>query len=409
MKQSILFSYQNRIRAELLTNILPFWMERALDHHNGGYYGALTNDLVVDNDVPRSAVVAARILWTFSAAYRAFPDMAYLAAARHAFNYLTGPLWDGEFDGVYWTADRHGQAVNDRKHVYAQAFAIYALSEYYQACGEPRALSLAQKLFGLIETHSFDALHGGNIECLNRAWGQLEDMRLSDKEPQARKSMNTLLHLMEAYTNLLRIWPDPQLKAKQAGLISVFLDYIIDLPSGHFRLYFDDAWHPFPSEASYGHDIEGAWLMVEAAEVQGDPHLLERARAAGLRMAEAVYAEGRDVDGSIFYEAGPENPVATQKHWWGQAEGMVGFYCTYQDSGHEALAAAALQCWDYIEAHFIDRIHGDWFKVLDRTGGPLPGQLKVGPWECPYHHARACLEMDRRIKLFLPKFSIFLH
>ena len=171
MDKSILAAYQERIRSELLTNILPFWMERALDHENGGYYGAITNDLVVDNDVPRSAVVAARILWTFSAAYRAYDDPAYLRAARHAYAYLTGPLWDGEYGGVYWTVDRQGRAVNDRKHVYAQAFAIYALSEYYQACGEPQALALAQKLFHRVETHSFDPLHGGNIECLSRRLG----------------------------------------------------------------------------------------------------------------------------------------------------------------------------------------------------------------------------------------------
>jgi cellobiose epimerase len=398
MDPSILSAYQERIRQELLTNILPFWMEHTLDHENGGYYGALTNDLAVDNDVPRSAVVAARILWTFSAAYRAYNDPAYMRAARHAFNYLTGPLWDAEYGGVYWTVDRQGRAVNDRKHVYAQAFAIYALSEYYQACGSPQALALAQKLFRLVEAHSSDSLHGGNIECLSRTWGALADMRLSDKEPQARKSMNTLLHLMEAYTNLLRIWPDPEVKAKQAGLVRVFLEHIIDLESGHFRLYFDDAWRSLQPEISYGHDIEGAWLVVEAAEVQGDPQLLERARAAGLRMAAAVYAEGRDSDGSVFYEAGAHNPHAAEKHWWGQAEGMVGFFSAYQDSGREDLAIAALQCWDYIEAHFIDRVHGDWFKVLDRAGTPLPGQLKVGPWECPYHHARACMEMDRRIK-----------
>jgi len=391
--------YRKRIERDLRGNILPFWMEHALDRENGGYYGAISNELAVDNSVPRSAVVAARILWTFSAAYRAFGDPAALQAARHAYAYLSGPLWDATYGGVYWTVDRQGRAVNDRKHIYAQAFAIYGLSEYFRATGEAHALQLAQELFGIIETYSYDAVFGGNIECLSRSWSPLEDMRLSDKEPPTRKSMNTLLHLMEAYTNLLRVWPAPDLRQKQAGLVQVFLDHIIDPHTGHFGLFFDDTWQSLLSTISYGHDIEGAWLLQEAALQQNDAQLTARVRAAALGMAEAVYAEGRDADGSVFYEGGPRTAHNTQKHWWAQAEGMVGFYVAYQLTGRASFAAAALQCWDVIENQFIDPVHGDWFKVLDRAGTPLPGQLKVGPWECPYHHARACLEMLHRLPI----------
>ena len=390
-------SYRSRIENELRGNILPFWMQRALDRENGGYFGALTNDLVVDNDVPRSAVVAARILWTFSAAYRAFREPALIAAARHAYAYLTGPVWDEKYGGVYWQVDRLGNPVNDRKHIYAQAFAIYGLTEYFLAVGDPQARAVAHELFHQVETHSFDAAHGGNIECLSREWGKLEDMRLSPHEPHCRKSMNTLLHLMEAYTNLLRAWPDPMVKDRQAGLIANFLEHVIDPHTGHFRLFFDDAWHSLVGTVSFGHDIEGAWLLEEAAEVQGDHALMARARVAALELVGAVLADGRDTDGSIFNEGDFSTPASMTKNWWSQAEGMVGFFAAYQLSKNEEFARAALQCWDVIEAHFIDREHGDWFKVLDRSGIPLPGYLKVGPWECPYHHTRACLEMIRRL------------
>jgi mannobiose 2-epimerase len=394
---NLLTEYHNRIEADLRGNILPFWMNRALDHENGGYYGAISNDLSVDNNVPRSGVVAARILWTFSAAFQAYADPAYLAAARHAYAYLTGPLSDAQYGGVYWLVDRAGKAVNDRKHTYAQAFAIYGLSEYFHATGEPQALALAQQIFHKIEATSFDPLNGGNIECLNREWGELADMRLSAKEPDCRKSMNTLLHLMEAYTNLLRAWPDPLLKTRLSGLIGDFLDHVIDARSGHFRLYFDDTWNSLEPVVSFGHDIEGSWLLVEAAEVLGDHALLARARRASIHMASAVYAEGRDSDGSVLYEGDFSDPRSFQKQWWVNCEGMVGFYTAFQLSGEEKFVHAALQCWDFIDAHHIDRVHGDWFKVLDRQGQPLPGQVKVGPWECPYHHARACLEMLKKI------------
>ncbi len=342
-------------------------------------------------------MVAARLLWTFSAAYRAYQDPADWQAARHAYAYLTGPLWDETYAGVYWTVLPQGGPANDRKHVYAQAFAIYALSEYALAGGEPQALQTAQTLFEQIETHSSDPTHGGNIECLSRTWGPLEDMRLSDKELPSRKSMNTLLHLMEAYTNLLRAWPAPELRHKQAGLVRIFLDHILDPHTGHFRLFFDDAWNSLLPVISYGHDIEGAWLVEEAAQQQGDAPLLARAQAAALQMAAAVYREGRDTDGSLFYEGGPRTAHSMQKHWWPQAEGMVGFYNAYQLSGLPEFEQAARQCWDEIQAHFVDRVHGDWFKVLQRDGTPLPNQPKVGPWECPYHHARACLEMLHRL------------
>ena len=397
INEAIRRDWKGHIERELKGNILPFWIKHAVDEANGGFYGALSNGLVVDNDVPRSAVLTARILWTYSTAYRSYGDERYLTMARHAYDYLTQKFWDHLFGGIYWTLDQHGQAINDRKHVYAQAFAIYGLSEFYRATHEPESLRLAQELFRLIETHSFDAVKGGNIECCSREWGTLADMRLGEKEPDCRKSMNTLLHLMEAYTNLLRVWPDEELKVKQRGLIEVFLRHIINPHTYHFQLFFDDEWRSLSDEISYGHDIEGSWLIVEAAEVLSDADLLAQARVEAVKMAQAVYREGLDTDGAVLYAATPHGVTNDEKHWWVQAEAVVGFYNAYQISSQDHLAEAALRLWDYIEAKFVDRTNGDWFKVLSRAGVPYAEHFKVGPWECPYHHSRVCFEMLQRL------------
>jgi mannobiose 2-epimerase len=387
---------RQRIEAELRGNILPFWIAHTPDKEHGGFYGALSNDLVVHNHVPRSAVLSARILWTYSTAYRVYQDPRYLAMAQHAYDYLAQKFWDHADGGVYWALDQGGCPVNDRKHVYAQAFAVYGLTEFHRATAEPQSLALAQQLFDLVETHTFDPIYGGNLECRARAWGALDDMRLSAHDLNSRKSMNTLLHLLEAYTNLLRVWPDEEVKAKQRGLIEIFLQHIIDPQTHHFKLFFDDAWHSVNDRISPGHDIEGSWLIVEAAEVQGDEDLLTQARTAAMHMAEAVTTY-LDDDGTVILEATPRGVESHEKHWWAQAEGLVGFTNAAQLSGRDDFAQRADRLWQLIETRFADRVHGDWFKVLDRNGVPLPHYYKAGPWECPYHHARACFEMLQRL------------
>ncbi|RPI26814.1 MAG: N-acyl-D-glucosamine 2-epimerase [Chloroflexota bacterium] len=385
------------IEAELIGNILPFWINHTVDRERGGFYGALSNDLHIHNESPRSAVVCARILWTYSSAYRQYRKPEYLAMVRHAYEYLTGPFWDPQYGGVYWQIDSQGMPVMDRKHSYAQAFAIYGLSEYYRAVQEPESLQRVRQLFALLETHASDPVFGGYIEGRNRGWNPLQDMRLSDKEPDCQKSMNTLLHILEGYTNLLRAWRDETLASRLKDLLEIFFRHVIDPRTHHFKLFFDERWNSQEEWVSYGHDIEGSWLLVEAAETLGHPGLLAEAREVAVKMAAAVLAEGVSADGSVIYEIKPDGIRNDDKHWWVQAEGMVGFYNAYQISGDPAFARASMRCWEVIASQFVDRQYGEWYKVLDSQGIPYADHYKVGPWECPYHHSRACFEMLARL------------
>ena len=389
--------FRNQLAKELTGNILPFWMTYVVDEANGGFYGAVTNDLQIHNEIPRSAILCARVLWTYAAAMRQLGVEEYLLMAHWAYDYLTRAFWDPDYGGLYWQVDYKGKPVLERKHHYAQAFGIYGLTEYYRATGEPASLALAQELFHLLEKHAYDPVYQGYIEGSTRKWGPLEDMRLSDREINCRKSMNTMLHILEAYTNLLRVWDEAQLKARHRALIEAFQQHIIDIKSHHFKLFFDDQWHSLSDHVSYGHDIEGSWLLVEAAEVQDDAQLLSQVREAAVKMAEAVYREGIDDDGAVLYEASPRGFVDANKSWWVQAEAIVGFYNAYQLTGEAHFAQAAHRCREFVQGNMIDRTHGDWYKVLHRDGTPDQASYKAGPWECPYHHSRACLEMLVRL------------
>ncbi|MGV8968380.1 MAG: AGE family epimerase/isomerase [Cellulomonas sp.] len=391
-----------RALAELTENILPFWAGPALDTVRGGVHGALSDDLVVDDEVDRSAVLCARVLWTFSAAAHGLADRTHLVQAHHAYTYLMAHFIDPVHGGVLWTVDKDGATTDDRKQVYAQAFAVYALAEYARASGLTEPLVAAVRLVDLIEAHTADSVNGGYVEARARDWGPLDDMRLSPRDLNANKSMNTLLHLMEAYTTLLDVTHDPVLRGRLNRLTTVVLDHVVDEKAGTFRLFFDADWRPLSSAVSPGHDIEGTWLLTAAARAAGDPVLVARAERVALTMADAVLRRGRDADGGILYEIRPDGSGAPTQidhssHWWAQAEAVVGFLEANRLSGDGQFLEAAESCWDFIEAHHVDRIHGDWFKELEADRRPRATSPKVGPWECPYHHARACLEIMTRL------------
>lgn len=391
-----------RFRRELTGNILPFWMRYTVDREHGGFYGAVDCDLHVDQQAPRASVINARILWTFSAAARVLGDAAYRKTADRAYDYMADKFRDKEYGGVYWMLDYLGNPISDRKQVYAQAFAVYALAEYFRATGKAESLEWANELYRLIEEKSGEPLYGGYLEARARDWSALEDVRLSEKDLNTPKSMNTHLHVLEGYTNLLRVWPDAGLRTSLKRLIEVTMDRIVDNSTAHFKMFFDNQWMPVSDHVSFGHDIEGSWLIEEAAEVLGDAALLERARKLAVRMAQAVYDQGLDKDGSLFYEASAGRLVDPNKHWWAQAEAVVGFYNAWQVSGQERFRTAAWRAWEYIEEKVVDKVHGEWHAKLKPDGTPWkadedPDACLVGAWKCPYHNGRVCFEMMERL------------
>jgi mannobiose 2-epimerase len=386
--------YREEVSREL-QSILRYWMDYTPDQLHGGFIGRVDENDRPDPQAPKGLVLNARILWTFSAAYHHTGSSVYLSEARRAYEYLLARFLDSEYGGAYWSLDASGRPLNDRKQIYGQAFCLYGLSEFYRAAGEPAALHEAITLFRLIEQYSFDGQRKGYYEAFTRQWQQPEDRRLSEKDANEQKTMNTHLHVLEAYTNLYRAWPDDLLRQRIRDLLEVFDRYIVDPESGHLTLFFSEEWEPRSTIVSYGHDIEAAWLLQEAAESIGDEEWIDRVRSLALAIATAA-AEGLDADGGLWYEK-EQAWLIREKHWWPQAEAMVGFLHAWQVSGEEIWWQRSLGSWKFVRQYIRDPAGKEWYWGVLADHSPMPGQDKAGFWKCPYHNSRACLEIMRRL------------
>jgi mannobiose 2-epimerase len=390
--------FYNEIGHELKNNILPFW-NKTVDEENGGFLGRILNDGKIIKDSPKSAVLNTRILWTYSAVYSKFKEEKYLELAKRAYEYIKEYFRDCEKGGIYWMLDYKGKPINDKKQIYAQAFCIYSLVEYYKISGNQNALKWAIEIFELIEKHSLDPKYPGYFEACDREWKPTEDVRLSDKDQNEKKTMNTHLHVLEGYANLLDIWKNERLKKQLKLLINIFLDEIIDPKTGHFNLFFDEFWNLKSNIFSYGHDIEGSWLLCEASEILDNKDLLKKAKKFALQTANTVLTEGIDSDGALMHEGKRDAVTDTDKHWWPQAEAMVGFLNAFQTSGEKKFFEASCNCWNFIKNHIIDGKNGEWFFRVNKKGTPyLREEDKLGPWKAPYHNTRACLEIMKRLQ-----------
>jgi len=378
-----------------LKAILAFWMEHTLDDRHGGFIGKLDNNNDVDVHAPKGSVLNSRILYAFSSASLYYNDAAYRQVAARAYDYIVDHFIDKKYGGVYWSTDALGNPLDTKKQVYATAFAVYGLSEYYKATGNLMALQQVINLYETLEKYSHDKVHLGYIEALTRYWQPLEDLRLSSKDFNEKKSMNTHLHVLEAYANLYTVWPNENLKKNIEELIGLFLQHIIDPLTNHLVLFFDEEWNPRSQIVSYGHDIEAAWLVQEAAEIIGNNTLIEEVKQRSIAIAKAA-EEGLDKDGGIWYEKEGDHLVK-EKHWWPQAEALVGFYNTWQNTGDEHFLELAKNNWKFIQQHIIDHKNGEWFWGMQPDGKVMEGEDKAGMWKCPYHNGRACLELVKRI------------
>ncbi|AVM58816.1 N-acyl-D-glucosamine 2-epimerase [Bacteroides heparinolyticus] len=381
---------------ELVSNILPFWMEKMTDEVHGGFYGRITGMDELKPEAEKGAVLNARILWTFSAAYRLLRKPEYLEVATRAKRVIIDHFYDSEFGGVYWSLDNENRPLDTKKQIYALGFAIYGLSEYARATDDKEALDYAIRLFGSIERHSFDALKNGYCEALTREWGEIADMRLSAKDANECKTMNTHLHILEPYTNLFRVWKDAQLEKQLRNLISIFVDKILNIKTGHLDLFFNEDWVSKYRIVSYGHDIEASWLIHEAALVLGDKEVLAKVEPLVEYIAAAA-DEGLMSDGSMIYETFLDKKQdEADRHWWVQAENIVGHVNLYQHFGDEVAMQKALRCWEFIKKNLIDYKNGEWHWSVRIDGTINTDDDKAGFWKCPYHNGRMCMEVMER-------------
>lgn len=391
-----LAKYQQELNQEL-DNILSFWKNFTIDEVNGGFVGKIDHNNHIDEIAPKGSVLNARILWTFSASYNLKKEPGCLLLADRAFAYIKDHFIDQEFGGVYWMLDAKGEPLDTKKQVYAVAFTIYALSEYFIASKFEQSKNLAISLYTDLLAHSYDQQNGGYFEAFSRDWKALEDLRLSNKDANEKKTMNTHLHVLEAFTTLYRIWPDEQLKNKIIGLIDNFTSHILNKKTGNLILFLDENWNQKSEIISYGHDIEAAWLLLEAAEALHDQKLFDEIKILALQMA-TISKNGIDTDGSLWYEFDPSNHhFVKEKHWWVQAEAMVGFFNAWQISGDESFLQISQNNWAFVKSKIIDHQNGEWFWGITETGEIMNSEDKVGPWKCPYHNSRACIELIRRI------------
>ncbi len=384
------------LRAELINNILPYWDNKMVDNENGGFYGRISGNEQILKQAEKGGILNARILWTFSSAYILLKDPLYLKTATRAKDYILKNFIDKDFGGTYWSLKYNGDPSDTKKQIYSQAFFIYALAEYYIATGNDDCLTSSVELFQLIEKHSFDNTKNGYLESYSRDWKLLEDMRLSKKDANEKKTMNTHLHVLEAYTNLYRIWKHKDLATQLENLIILFLEKFLDPETNHLNLFFDENWNCKSSIISYGHDIEASWLIYEAALVLGKKPLTDRTGKTAVRIAEVV-AEGLQKDGSLIYEKNnTTGHIDSNRHWWVQAETIVGFINAYELTKNEKFLQKALNCWNFIKQNLIDTENGEWFWSIKANGSVNRDDDKAGFWKCPYHNSRACIEVIKR-------------
>lgn len=377
-------------------NILSYWIDHVVDKENGGFYGRIDGDDQIHAQAEKGAVMNARILWAFSAAYRVLRNPAYLEAATRAKDYFLAHFVDKENGGVYWSVDYQGNPLDTKKQTYAIGFAIYGFSEYARATGDAEALEMAKRLYHDIETHAYDSENQGYIEALTCEWQPIADMRLSDKDENGSRTMNTHLHIIEPYTNLYRVWKDAALEKSIRNLLDIFTDKLLNPETHHLDLFFDDKWQGKRNVESYGHDIEASWLLHETALVLDDKAVLQKMEQVIRRIADAA-DEGLRPDGSMVYEHWKDtDEYDLQRQWWVQCENIIGHIDLYQYFGYEDSLEKAIQCWNFVQKNLIDAKNGEWhWAVLDDGTINLKDD-KAGFWKCPYHNSRMCLELIER-------------
>lgn len=392
---------QERATRQLHHVILPFWRQHGFNPATGLPLGRLDGRHVPDVEAPIGAILTARLLWTFASTARLLDLPADAQLARQAWQALTGPLTDPENGGLFWSITAAGQPLEAHKHAYVQAFGLYGLVAFYRLTGEASVLAQARSLYHLLETRFRAPVGGGYQEAFDRTWQPRADARLSDQDADSPRSMNTHLHVLEAFTDLYQVDPTPDLRASLQHLIDLFIGHILDHERGHLWPFFGEDWTPRHPHVSFGHDIEAGWLLLEAATTLQEAPRIEQTRTALLRLAHTTLHDGMGTDGGVGWHQEMDGTCDTDRHWWVQAEAAVGLLAAWQESGNPAFLNATERVWDFIDRVQTDTARGDWFGRVTQQGQPCHTDDKLNAWKCPYHNTRACLETIARTRMAL--------
>lgn len=387
---------RTRVKRHLKDDLIPFW-KKLKDEEYGGYYGYLDYDLKLDKKAVKGCILNSRILWFFSSAYTLLKDASLLEEADHAYKFMTQNCIDKTNGGIYWSMTYDGKVCDSTKHTYNQAFAIYALSSFYEASGDENALNLARELFEIIESKCKDNI--GYKEASNEKFEKTENDKLSENGVIADRTMNTLLHVLEAYTELYRVSKDSKVKEVLIQILDLFSSKIYNKELHRQEVFFDNDYRSIIDLHSYGHDIETSWLVDRTVEIiDEDGRLGMEIFPITRDLAKSIYEKAFDGH-SLSYEN--ERGVVNEKRvWWVQAEAVVGFLNAYEksDNKDEAYLNAAKSCLDFIFDHVIDKRSGsEWYREVDKNGVPIEKLPIVEPWKCPYHNGRMCIEIIKRL------------
>lgn len=387
-------NYRQELSNEL-SAILHFWTTIVANSHND-FYGEVDDYNKPDPVAPKGIVLFSRILWTFSEAEHFMQDKECIKKATDAFQFIENFFVDKKEGGVFWSVTHNGYLLDSRKQLYGQAFCIYGLAAYAKTTQNNEALQLAKDIFYKIEKHGFDEVNGGYIEAFTADWKSINDLRLSEKDANEKKTMNTHLHLVEAYAALYKIWPDIALKQKIEHLLDVFQHYILSENKDRLHLFFTETWEQKSTLQSFGHDVEAAWLLQECASIIEDEKRVKEFKEIAVKLANAV-VQAIDTDGGVWYEYDSKtNLWVKEKHWWPQAEAMVGFFNAYAITGSEIYLQQSIGCWRFVKQYLKDEKGGEWYWGVQENYSVIK-KGKAGFWKCPYHNGRACMELIIRI------------
>ena len=384
----VIAQLKQEIVQDLTENILPFWANHSPDP-SGGFYGTLNFDGTPKADAPKGGILNARLVWTFSTAYRTLKDEQYLTLANRAQRYFLDHFIDPEYGGSFYTLNADGAPLDMKKDTYQNAFAIYGLSEHYRATGNQESLDAAIAIYRKLIENVYDSINGGFIESFTRDW-----QMVSVESP---KTMNTNLHILEALTNLYRVWKNEDLKKHLREEIDVMSHKVLNQETWHEQLFLTMDWQNQQNIDSYGHDIEFSWLLVEAAEVLGDEEILKDAKRIAVNLATTQLEQGIDKSGGMMYEKTGDH-LNADREWWPQAETVVGSLNAWQISGDKKFLDAAVREWNWIKNNMIDREYGEWYSNVYPDGTPQKDRVKADQWRCPYHNSRLGFEVMTRFK-----------